>query len=163
MEPTTLADAVTPLAITQIVREDMKTAMRAKDAATLECVRGLLSAFTNELVTLHRMPSDTLTDAEALVVVKRAVKKGKDAAAQFTEGGRPELADKENAEVAILSKYLPAQATDAEIEAAIALKVAEMGVTDKAGVGKLIGAVTKHLNGNVDGMRVKELAEKVFA
>jgi uncharacterized protein len=157
MEPTT------PLPLTQLVREDMKNAMRAKDAATLECVRGLMSAFTNELVTLKRMPSDSLSDAEALAVVKRAVKKGKDAAQQFVDGGRPELAEKENAEVAILSKYLPAQATDAEIAAAIAAKVAEMGVTDKAGVGKLIGAVTKHFNGNVDGMKVKEMADKLFA
>jgi uncharacterized protein len=157
MEPTT------PLQLTQLVREDMKSAMRAKDAATLECVRGLMSAFTNELVTLKRMPSDSLSDAEALAVVKRAVKKGKDAAQQFIDGGRPELAEKENAEVAILGKYLPAQATDSEIEAAIAAKVAEMGVTDKAGVGKLIGAVTKHFEGNVDGMKVKEMADKLFA
>lgn len=155
MEPTT------PLPLTQLVREDMKNAMRAKDAAALECIRGLMAAFTNELVTLKRMPSDTLSDSEALAVVKRLVKKGKDAAQQFIDGGRPELAEKENAEVAILSKYLPAQATDAEIEAALTAKIAEMGVTDKAGVGKLIGAITKHFNGNVDGNRVKELAEKM--
>jgi uncharacterized protein YqeY len=141
----------------------MKNAMRAKDAVALECIRGLMAAFTNELVTLKRMPSDALSDAEALVVVKREVKRRKDSAQQFTEGGRPELAEKENAEIAVLSKYLPPMASDTEIEAAIAAKVAEMGVTDKAGVGKLIGAVTKHFNGNVDGMRVKELAEKLFA
>jgi uncharacterized protein len=163
MEPTTPPAANLAMPLTQLVREDMKIAMRAKDAATLECVRGLLSAFTNELVTLHRMPSDALTDSEALAVIKRAVKKGKDAAQQFTDGGRPELAEKEQAEVAILSKYLPAQATDAEIEAAVTMKIAEMGVTDKAGVGKLIGAVTKHFNGNVDSGKVKELAEKLFA
>jgi hypothetical protein len=160
MEPTT-PPAVMPL--TQIVREDMKNAMRAKDAATLECVRGLMSSFTNELVTLKRMPSDSLSDSEALAVIKRAVKKGKDAAQQFIDGGRPELAEKENAEVAILSKYLPVQASEAEIEAVAKEKIAEAGAVDKAGAGKLIGAISKHFAGNADGMLVKQVVERLLA
>lgn len=156
MEPTTLS-------LTQLVREDMKNAMRAKDAVALECIRGLMAAFTNELVTLHRMPSDALADNEAIVVVKREVKRRKDSAEQFTAGGRPELAEKENAEIAVLSKYLPQMASEAEIEAAVKAKIAEMGTVDPAGAGKLIGAIAKHFAGNADGALIKTVVERLLA
>lgn len=157
MEPTT-----NTLPLTGLVREDMKNAMRAKDALALECIRGLMAAFTNELVTLKRMPSDTLSDDEALVVVKREVKRRKDAAQQFKDGGRPELAEKEEAEVVVLSKYLPAMASEAQIEEVVKAKIAELGAVDKASAGKLIGAISKHFAGTADGAVIKTVVERIL-
>lgn len=149
------------MTIPQIIREDLKTAMRAKDAISLDVIRGILSAFTNELVATKRMPTDVLEDHECITVIKRLVKQRRDASQQFKEGGRPELAEKEDAECALLMKYLPAQTTEAEIEKVVREKIAELGSVDKAGAGKLIGAVTKHFAGNADGSLVKTVVERI--
>lgn len=147
---------------THTVREDMKTAMRAKDAVRLTTLRGLLSAFTNELVSLKRKPTDTLEDAEALAVIKRAVKQRKDSIEQFTAGGRDDLAESEQAELAILESYLPAMASPQEIQKVAETKKAELGVTDKSKMGILVGAVVKEFNGNADGAVIKQIVEALF-
>lgn len=149
------------MTIPQIIREDLKTAMRAKDAVSLDVIRGILSAFTNELVATKRMPTDTIEDAECIAVLKRLVKQRRDASQQFKDGGRPELAAKEDAECAILMKYLPAQASEEEIEKVVRQKIAEIGTVDKAGAGKLIGIVAKHFAGNADGSVIKTVVERI--
>ena len=77
------------------IREDLKDAMRAKDQMRVDTLRGALAAFTNELVAKGRKPTDELTEQEILAVLKRLAKQRKDSAEQFTNGGRPELAEKE--------------------------------------------------------------------
>src|ERR1700741_2265145 len=91
------------------MKERMKDAMRAKDAVRLSVIRGILAAFTNEAVTLGKGPAGELTDEEALAVIRREGKKRKDAIEQFTQGGRPELAESEKAELAIIEEFLPTQ------------------------------------------------------
>src|SRR6185312_1659088 len=97
------------------IREDMKTAMRAKDDLRLQTLRGTLASFTNELVSKSMKPTDLVPDAMAILVLKRLAKQRKDAAEQFTTGGRPDLADKEMAELKILEAYLPQSASKADI------------------------------------------------
>ncbi|MBM3261784.1 GatB/YqeY domain-containing protein, partial [Candidatus Kaiserbacteria bacterium] len=122
------------------IREDVKDAMRAKDQVRLDTLRGALAAFTNELVAKGRKPTDELNEAEMLAVLKRLAKQRKDSAEQFTAGGRPELADKEMVELKIIEAYLPASASREDIERVAKAKKTELGVTDAAGQGKLMGA-----------------------
>src|SRR6185312_2035526 len=145
------------------LKEMMKDAMRAKDTIKLGVVRGLLTAITNDLVQKERGPDGTLTEEEIQAVILRASKQRKDSIEQFEKGGRPELAVSEKAELEILMSMLPAQMSEAEIETAVKAKAAEMGVTDKTGANKLMGALMKDLKGKADGTLVKAVVERLFA
>ncbi|HET8580931.1 MAG TPA: GatB/YqeY domain-containing protein [Candidatus Paceibacterota bacterium] len=150
--------------LTQTIREDMIAAMKAKDATRLATLRGALTAFTNELVAKGRKPTEQLEDADAIAVLKRLAKQRKDSIEQFTAGNRPELAEAERAELAIIEAYLPAMATREAIEAAIEKHMAGVTPGDKAAMGKLMGAVMSELGGNADGALVKEaVTEKLRA
>ncbi|MFM2414514.1 MAG: hypothetical protein RI911_207 [Candidatus Parcubacteria bacterium] len=141
----------------------MKEAMRAKDTLATDTLRGLMASCTNELIALKRKPTDALSDTETLTVIKRLIKQRKDAAEQFRTGSRADLAEKEDAERVILEVFLPAQASEVEIESVVKAKIAELSVTDKAGAGKLTGAVVKHFAGNADGTLVKQIVDKLLA
>ena len=140
----------------------MVTAMKAKDDLRVQTLRSAIAAFTNELVAKGKKPTDEVDDAMALSVLKRLAKQRKDSIEQFTKGGRTEMAEKEAAELAIIETYLPEQASEADIEKVAKEKMAEMNVTDKAGMGKLMGAINKHFEGNVDGATVKKIVESLF-
>jgi len=146
----------TNMTIIEQIKSDMKDAMRAKDAKALTALRGMLSAFTNELVTLGRTPQDVLSEDETLVVVKRASKQRKDAIEQFEKGGRPELAEDEKIELVVIEKYLPAVMTDDKIRPIAQTKIAEFG-GDKSKMGQIIGAVLKETAGQADGADVKRI------
>ena len=135
----------------------MKEAMLAKDAVKLGVLRGLLAAFTNENVTLKRKPDQELTDEEVITVIGRQAKQRKDSIEQFEKGGRPELAADEKAELTILEEYLPAQMTREEIVEAVKAKMAELGISAKADMNKLMGPIMKDLKGRADGKVVQEV------
>lgn len=141
----------------------MKGAMKAKDQIKLDTLRGAITAFTNELVAKGKKPTEPVDDAMALTVLKRLAKQRKDSIEQFTKGGRTELADKESQELAVIEAYLPQMASREEIEKVAKAKMAELGVADKAGVGKLMGAVIKEFAGNADGAVVKEVVNSLVA
>lgn len=145
------------------IKDQIKEAMLAKDAVRLQTLRGLLSAFTNELVAKKRKPQEMLEDEDALAVISRAVKQRKDSIEQFEKGGRGDLAEDEKAELAILTTYLPAQMSKEEVMEAVLAKKAELGVTDKAMAGKLMGAIMKDLKGKADGDMVKSAIDEAFA
>lgn len=144
------------------MREELKDAMRAKDQVRIDTLRGALAAFTNELVTKGRKPTEELSDDEVLAVLKRLAKQRKDSIEQFTKGGRTELAEKEAVELTILETYLPQMASREEIEKVARAKKEEMGVTDAAGMGKLMGAVIKEFAGRADGGDVKAVVQSLF-
>lgn len=144
------------------IREEMKKAMIAKDANRVQTMRSLMSAFTNELVSLKRKPSDALSNDEAMAVIKRAVKQRKDSIEQFRAGNREDLAAAEEAELAILEPLLPKQASKEEVMRAAEAVKARLGVVDKSKMGQLIGAVMKEFKGNADGADVKEAVESLF-
>lgn len=145
------------------LKEAMKDAMRAKDSVRLTVIRGLMSACTNEAVTKGKGPDGVLTEDEVLTVITRAAKQRKDSISQFEAGGRPELAEGEKAELAILQTMLPAQMSKEEIEAAAKAKASELGITDKTGANQLMGTLMKDLKGRADGNDVKAVVDAMFA
>lgn len=144
------------------IRNELKDAMRAKDELRVNVFRGFLAAFTNELVAKGRKPTEELSDDEMISVLKRLAKQRKEAADQFSAGGRPELAEKELTELAIIETYLPQAASRDEIERIARAKKDEMGAADKAAMGKLMGAVMKELGSRGDGQIVKEVVASLF-
>jgi len=145
------------------LKEAMKTAMKNKEATKLTVVRGLISACQNEAVAKGKGPDGVLTEDEVLSVLTRAAKQRKDSIAQFEAGGRPELAEGEKAELAIIQSMLPAQMSHDEIVAAAKAKAQELGVADKTGANKLMGMLMKDLKGRADGNDVKAVVDGMFA
>jgi uncharacterized protein YqeY len=150
-----------------MTQQDIKTAMiaamKAKEPIKLSVMRGLLAACTNELVAKGRGPDGALTEDEVLSIIMKASKQRKDSIEQFEAGGRPELAEAEKAELAILAAMLPTQMSKEEVEAAVKAKATEMRITDKTGANQLMGAVMKDLKGKTDGTIVKAAMDSLFA
>lgn len=137
--------------------------MKAKELLKVEVLRGLKAAFTNELVATKRKPTDDLPDADALNVIKREVKKRREAAEAFRTGKREELAKKEDDEATMLQAYLPPTMDREEITKIALAKKIEMGITDKKDMGKFMGALMKDLAGRADGSDVKDVVASLFA
>lgn len=150
------------MSLHQEIKEKVKTAMKEKKEVELSVYRGLVSAFTNELVATGKTPQDELSDEEALNVIRKAVKQRKDSIEQFTKGGRPELAEGEKAELNILEAFLPAQMSREEVKKVAEAKIAEMGITDKSKSGQLMGAIMKDLKGKADGDVVKSVVDELL-
>ena len=130
--------------------EDIKTAMKAKDAVTLETVRGLKSAI--KYAAIEKAGADgELDDAETIVVIRREVKKRQDSVSQYEGAGRQDLADKEKAEIAVLERYLPAAMSAEDIAKLVEAAIAEAGATTKKDMGKVMKLVQERSGGRVDG------------
>ena len=128
------------------ITEDMKAAMRAKDAPRLSTVRMLLAAIKQKEVD-ERID---LTDADVLSIIDKMIKQRRDSITQFEAGKREDLAAAERAEVAVLGAYLPQQMSESEIDAAIAEAIAATGAAGPAGIGKVMAAVKPKLAGRAD-------------
>ncbi|MDE2079050.1 MAG: GatB/YqeY domain-containing protein [Patescibacteria group bacterium] len=146
----------------QQIATELVTAMKAKEALKVETLRGLKAAFTNELVATKKKPDEPVEDEMAFAVIRREVKKRKEASEAFRTGNRPELADKEDAERAILESYLPALMSREDILKVAEAKKAELGVTDKKDMGRFMGAVMQELKGKADGADVKAVVDSLF-
>ena len=144
------------------IKDQIKEAMKEKDAVRLGVVRGLVSNFTNELVTLKRTPQDELTDEETLSVIRRAVKQRKDSIEQFEKGGRMDLVETEKAELSVLETYLPAQMSHEEVTNFVKAKISELGMSDPSKKGMLVGLIMKDLKGKTDGNIVKSVIEALI-
>ena len=144
------------------IKSEIPTAMRAKDQLKLDTLRGLAAAFTNELVATKRKPDEELPDEDVLTVIRREVKKRKEAAEAFRGGGREELAEKEDKERVMLEAYLPALMSREEITTIAKAKMAEMGISSKADAGKFTGALMKELKGKADGSDVKAVVDEML-
>jgi hypothetical protein len=151
------------MSLQNTIREQIKDAMRARETVKLQTLRGLLSQFINELVSLKHTPQDELTNEEALNVVRRAVKQRKDSIEQFTKGGRPELADSEKTELNILETYLPAMMSKKDVMKIAIAKKDELNITDKSKMGMFIGALMKDLKGKADGDIVKAVVDELLS
>ena len=141
----------------------MTASMKARDSIRVDTLRGVLAAFTNELVAKGKKPTEEIADPDAITVLKRLAKQRKEAAEVYTKGGRSELAEKELSELKILESYLPQMMSREEIEKVARAKKEELGVADISGAGKLTGAVMKELAGAADGGLVKEVVASLFA
>lgn len=145
------------------IKKDMMEAMKAKDENRVMVLRGLMAAFTNELVSKKKKPTDPLTDEEVLTVISRAVKQRKDSIEQFKSGGRPELAESEEKELKVIEEYMPAMMSRDEIKAFAMKKKDELGITDKSKAGMFMGTLMKELKGKADGADVKAVIDEMFA
>jgi uncharacterized protein YqeY len=128
------------------ITEDMKGAMRAGEKERLGTIRLVLAAIKQREVD-ERI---TLDDSQVLAVLEKMIKQRKESIAQFASGGRADLVAKEQAELAVLQVYLPAQMSDAEIDALIAEAVASTGATSVKDMGKVMGIVKAKAQGKAD-------------
>ena len=141
------------------ITDDMKVAMRAKDAARLLTIRGLLAAVKQREVD-ERV---TLDDPAILAVVDKLVKQRKDSIAQFSAGNRPDLVEKERAEQAVLESYLPERLDSAAIEAEVARLVDELGASGPTDMGRVMAAAKARLAGKAEMALVSSTVKQVLA
>lgn len=133
--------------------EDMKTAMRAKDQVSLSTIR-LINAAIKQFEVDERTEAD---DAKVISILTKMVKQRKDSAKIYTEAGRQDLADKENAEIEILNRYLPQMISAEEIKTAVEAAVAETGASGMADMGKVMGVLKTRLAGKADMGEVNKI------
>jgi uncharacterized protein YqeY len=155
------------MSLHESIKASIVDAMKARDEVRKLTLRSLVTAMTNEVIAKKRKPDEFLTDEEALIVIKRAANQRKDSIEQYEKGGRPELAEPEYAELAIIESYLPTQMSREEIETVVKAKMAEMvkdgNGASKAEAGKFTGAVMKELKGAADGALVKEVIDSLLS
>jgi uncharacterized protein len=151
------------MALHSQIKEELKTAMKAKDEVKLRTVRSMLTAFTNELVATGKKPQDELDDQGVLNVIKRLAKQRKDSIEQFEAAGRTDLSAPEKEELAVLESYLPQMMSRDEIRPIAEAKKAELSVTDKSKMGILMGAIMKETAGRADGADVKAVVEELLS
>lgn len=147
------------MSLAERLQSDLTTAMKSGDALRRDTLRMALSALKNRRIELGR----DLEDADVLGVLASGVKSRTDSARQYAEAGRPELAEKERAEIAVLEGYLPRKLDEAETARVVEAKIAELGVTTKADLGRLMKAVMAEHKGAVDGKLVQRLAAERLA
>ena len=141
------------------ITEDMKTAMRAKDAPRLLTIRGLLAALKQREVDERK----DLADADVVAVVDKMIKQRRESIAQFEKGGRQDLAQNEQYEITLFQAYMPQALSDAEIDAAIAEVVAATGAKAPSDMGKVMGALKGKLAGRADMTKVSALVKARLA
>ena len=144
------------------IKNQIKESMKAGDKVRLEVMRGLVTAFTNELVATGKTPQDMLTDEEAIKVITRASKQRKDSIEQFTKGGRMDLVDVETDQLKIIEEFLPKLMEREEIEKVVKAKIGELGTIDVTKKGMFMASVMKDLKGKADGSLVKEVVDQLF-
>jgi hypothetical protein len=128
------------------ITEDMKAAMRASDKERLSTIRMVQAAIKQREVD-ERI---TLDDTQVLAVLEKMIKQRRESVVQFEQGGRTDLADKEKAEIALLQTYLPAQLSEAEVDALVQEAIASTGATSMKDMGKVMGAVKAKAAGRAD-------------
>jgi len=150
------------LTLRQIIQEDMKSAMRSREALRLETIRMLLAAIKqreiDSRITVGDLP---LNDGQIVAVIDKMIKQREDSAQQYLAGGRPELAAKEKAEIEILKNYLPQSLTNEEIVAIIQQAIAKTGASSIKDMAKVMSFIKEKAAGRADfgkvSVKVKEL------
>ncbi len=141
------------------ISEDMKAAMKAKEAGKLAAIRLLLAAIKQKEVD-ERVELD---DAAVAAVIEKLVKQRKDSISQYEAAGRQDLADVEKAEIAVLAVYLPEKMSNEEIAAVVAAAVAQTGAKGPADMGKLMAVLKPQLAGKADMAEVSKLVKAALA
>lgn len=150
------------MTLIQTIREDLKQAMRDKNTLTLNTLRSIISARTNELVAKGRTPQDDLTEDEMIAVLRRLAKQRKESSEQYRSAGRDDLADTEDAEREIITAYLPQPLSYEQLEGIVKDEVTTLNITEPKQRGQLIGAVMKRTGGNIDQTMLKEILDSIF-
>ncbi len=181
------------MSISERLVEDLKTAMKAGDKLRVTTIRGLRAAFQSAqleaakqqydaavrtiearyptdavareaaLAAVSADPHTPLTPEAEVAVLAKEVKRRQEAAAMYLSGGRAELAAQEEAELALLRTYLPAQLSDAELRPAVAAVIAELGLQGPASLGKLMPVLMQRFKGRADGQALSQMARELLA
>ena len=147
------------MTLSEQIDHDLKEAMKARDAAKLGTLRMLKSAF--KYAAIEKSGADAVVDDEtALSVIRKQIKQREDAAAGFEQGGRADQAEKERAEIAVLSVYLPKALSPEELSAIVRDAIAEVGATDKAQMGAVMKAAQAKAAGRADGRSLSSEVQK---
>ena len=145
-----------PMTIGEKVQTDIVVAMKAKEEHKLTTLRMVKSALRNKEID-KRAP---LTEAEETQILTTLIKQRKDSAEQFTKGNRPELAEKERGEIAIIERFLPKQLSEAELEAAVAAVIAEIGAQGMKDMGRIMAALKERHAGQMDGAKASQIVKR---
>lgn len=144
------------LDLTAQLEADLKEAMVARDEIKTSVIRLLKAALQNQQIELGH----ELSPNEIIQVLQKEAKKRHDAAIAYDQAGRSDLAQAEKTEEVAISQYLPEQMNEAELTALVSNKIAELGATSKADMGRVISAVMTEVAGRADGARVSQLARE---
>lgn len=142
------------------IMDHMKEAMKAKDNVALEALRAIKSAII--LAKTEAGATDTLTEDQEIKMLQRLVKMRKDSAEIFTKQNRPDLAEPELAQIAVIEKFLPAQLSEEEVEAIISKIIAETGASGIASMGKVMGLATAQIGGQAEGKVISGIVKKLL-
>ena len=137
----------------QLITNDMKLAMKAKDKSALKAIRMILGAIKQKEID-DRIELD---DAQVLVVIQKMVKQRKDSISQFSDAGRTDLVEVEESELSIINNYMPEQLSDDEVDAAVIKAIADSGADSMKDIGKLMGILKGQLDGKADMGAVSQL------
>ena len=140
------------------IDEDIKSAMKTREELRLSALRMLKAAIGNAEIAKKK----TLVDEDIISLLQTAVKQRKDSAEQFGAGNRPELAEKEKAEIKILEAYLPAQLGEQEVRELVAKAVADTGAAGAKDIGKVMGKLMPLVKGRADGGLVNRLVREIL-
>ena len=142
------------------ISNDIKEAMKAQDKVALATLRNIKKV----LLEAKTAPGagDTVSDEAALKIIQKLVKQGRESAQLYQSQGRSDLAQEELAQVAVMEKYLPAQMSEEEIEAAVKAIISELGVTTPQEMGKVMGVATKQLAGKADGRVISGIVKRIL-
>ena len=143
------------------IGEDIKAAMKARDKVRLDTLRNIKKVFLEAKTAPGA--NDTLTDADALKIISKLAKQGKETAATYTQAGRQDLADAELAQVQVIEGYLPKQLSQEEIEAEVKAIIDKVGATSMKDMGKVMGTASKQLAGKADGRLISDIVKKLLA
>ncbi len=143
------------------ISNDIKEAMKARDKVRLETLRNIKKVFLEAKTAPGA--NDTLEDADALKLLSKLAKQGRESAATYVQQNRQDLADAELAQVAVIEEYLPKAMTEDEIEAAVKDIIAQTGAQGMKDMGKVMGAATKQMAGRADGRAISAIVKKLLA
>ena len=143
------------------ISEDIKAAMKARDKVRLETLRNIKKVFLEAKTAPGA--NDTLLDVDALKIIAKLAKQGKETAVTYSQAGRQDLADAELAQVEVLESYLPKQLSSEEIEAEVKKIIVEVGASSMKDMGRVMGTASKQLAGKADGRVISEIVKRLLA
>ncbi len=150
----------TKMSLSIQIMDEIKVAMRAKDTVALESLRAIKAEIL--LAQTASGSKEEISAADEIKLLQKLVKTRKDSAKIFTEQNRMDLAEPELAQIAVIEKFLPAQLSEAEVEAVIAKIIAETGATGIASMGKVMGLAAAKLGGTAEGKTISSLVKKLL-
>lgn len=148
------------MSLKQQILDDLKTAMKAKEADKLTVLRSLKAKLLEKEISERKGGEASLSDEQVVEVLMKAAKQRKESIDQFEEGGRDDLANKEKFELEIIENYLPKMMDEDEIREEVKAQIEKMGATDMSDMGKVMGALMGRLKGKAEGATISKIVKE---